>query len=165
MSGRGSTAVPPAVLAAAAGAAQVVLARRARPTAASLLVAAPVAAAGLALAGDALLRFRRTRTTIDPMAPAKASTLVVAGANRVTRNPMYVGLAAVLVAHATARRSVAALLPVAGFVAAMTVGQIRAEEQVLAERFGEPYARYREAVPRWADARSVREAVRLVAAR
>lgn len=74
---------------------------------------------------------------------------------------MYLGMAAALVAHALARRAPAALLPVAGFVAVLTVGQIAAEEQALAARFGDQYARYCDSVPRWVDARSVRAMVTL----
>ena len=43
-----------------------------------------------------LLAFRRSRTTIDPLNPDKASTLVTSGVYRITRNPMYVGLAILL---------------------------------------------------------------------
>lgn len=159
MSGRGAPAVPPVVLAALAGGAQVLLARGARPTPGSLALAAPAAAVAGGLLGAAVVRFRRARTTVDPTAPGSATHLVVAGANRVSRNPMYLGMAATLVAHALARRSPAAMLPVAGFVAVLTAGQIAAEEQALTARFGEQYARYRDSVPRWVDPRSVRAMV------
>ena len=39
-----------------------------------------------------LWAFRRSRTTINPMKPSKASALVTGGIYQVTRNPMYVGL-------------------------------------------------------------------------
>nr|WP_277355713.1 methyltransferase [Cellulomonas hominis] len=85
--------------------------------------------------------------------------MVVSGANRVSRNPMYLGMAAALLAHAVARRSAVALVPVAGFVGVLITGQIAAEEMALDARFGEQYARYRAEVPRWADLRSVRALV------
>lgn len=156
MSRRTATAIPPVAVAAAAAALQLAVFRRARPTPRSLTRAALPAAAAAWLLGDALVRFRRARTTVDPTAPAEASVLVVTGATRVSRNPMYLGMAAALLAHAVARRSVVALVPVAGFVAALTAGQIAAEEEALAVRFGQPYARYRAEVPRWVDARSAR---------
>lgn len=159
MSARVATAVPPVALAAAAGGLQLLAARGTRPSAGSLLAAAPVGAAAAWLLGDSLAQFRRAGTTVDPTAPRSASTLVVTGANRVSRNPMYLGMAATLVAHALARRSPAAMLPVAGFVAVLTAGQIAAEEQALTARFGEQYARYRDSVPRWVDPRSVRAMV------
>lgn len=156
---RSAPHVPPVALLAAAAAAQVALAPRARHSRGSVLAALPLAAASAALVGSALQRFRRARTTVDPTSPERASTLVVTGANALTRNPMYVGMAGALLAHAVARRSPVGLLPVAGFVAAMSTGQIAAEEQALAEQFGQPYARYRQAVPRWVDLRTVRRGV------
>lgn len=156
MSRRVATAIPPVAVAAVAGAVQLAVSRRRRPTTGSLTAAALPAATAAWLIGDALVRFRRARTTVDPLAPAEASALVTTGANRVSRNPMYLGMAAALLAHAVARRSPAALAPVAGFVAALTAGQIAAEEDALDEQFGESYARYRAEVPRWADFRSVR---------
>lgn len=165
MSPSAGTAVPPVVLVALAGGAQAVLARGARPSPGSMALATPVAVVAGALLGDAVVRFRRARTTVDPVAPAAASALVVEGANRVSRNPMYLGMAAALLAHAVARRSWAALVPAAGFVALLSAGQIAAEERALSERFGEEYTRYRAAVPRWVDARSPGAFARAVADR
>jgi protein-S-isoprenylcysteine O-methyltransferase Ste14 len=162
---RAATAVPPAALVAAAAGAQALLARGARPSPGSLALATPAAVLAGALLGDAVLRFRRARTTVDPTAPGSATHLVVTGANRVSRNPMYAGMAAALLAHAVARRSWAALVPAAGFVAVLSAGQIAAEEAALADRFGEEYARYRAAVPRWVDARSLGGVARAVADR
>jgi protein-S-isoprenylcysteine O-methyltransferase Ste14 len=106
------------------------------------------------LATSATRSFRRSGTTIEPFDPSRASVLVTTGANAVTRNPMYVGLAGVLVAHAVWRGSWTALLPVAGFVAYIDRVQVAAEERALLERFGADYEAYRAAVPRWLDRRS-----------
>jgi hypothetical protein len=119
----------------------------------------PLACFACWLLGDALVQFRRAGTTLDPISPDHASALVAGGANRVSRNPMYLGMAAALLAHAVARRSPAALAPVGGFVAVLTAGQITAEERALTERFGDEYARYRDAVPRWIDARLLATAI------
>jgi protein-S-isoprenylcysteine O-methyltransferase Ste14 len=59
----------------------------------------------LALAGVTfdllgLLAFHRSRTTINPLQPGKASALVTSGVYRFTRNPMYVGMALLLTAWA-----------------------------------------------------------------
>ena len=81
---------------------------------------------------------------------------MVSGANSVTRNPMYVGMAGLLVANAIRLRDWRALLPFAAFVGAIDRFQIAAEEKALAEKFGADYAAYRSAVPRWVGARSVR---------
>ena len=79
----------------------------------------------------------------------RAQHLVVDGPNRLTRNPMYLGLTGLLLARAIARRSPSALIPLAGFVWLIDRHQIPAEEKALEERFGQDYLDYKEAVPRW----------------
>lgn len=79
----------------------------------------------------------------------KAATLVTDGMFRRTRNPMYVGIAGGLLAHALYRRSWAATLPVVAFVAAIDRLQIPAEERALRARFGPEYESYTREVPRW----------------
>ena len=146
---------PPPLLALAAALAQQGLTRGAPP--ASTLrrsAAAAVAATSVAMAGGAASRFRAQGTTVEPFDPSQASSLVVSGPNALTRNPMYVGLAGLLVANALRRRSLAAVLPVAAFVAYIDRFQVTAEERALGEKFGADYAAYCESVPRWLDARS-----------
>src|SRR5215510_6718950 len=55
-----------------------------------------VAVAGVAVAAAAIVRFRKTGTTTNPMHPDKASRLVTSGIFRVSRNPMYLGLTLLL---------------------------------------------------------------------
>ena len=62
----------------------------------SLVVLFAIAGAGFSLAGA--IAFRRAKTTVDPTKPENASSLVVSGVYRITRNPMYVGLLLMLVA-------------------------------------------------------------------
>jgi len=107
------------------------------------------------MAGTAASRFRRGGTTLEPFHPDRASVLVTSGANTISRNPMYVGMAGLLVAHAAWRGSWAALLPLAGFVVFIDRVQIQAEEAALLEKFGAEYVAYRAMSPRWIDRRSL----------
>lgn len=107
------------------------------------------------MAGAAANRFRHSGTSLEPLRPDRASVLVTSGANTISRNPMYLGLAGLLVAHAVWRGSWAALLPLAGFVAFIDRVQIHAEEAALLERFGAEYDVYRATTPRWIDRRSL----------
>lgn len=107
------------------------------------------------MAGAAASRFSRSGTTHDPFHPEEASVLVTAGANAISRNPMYVGMAGLLVAHAIWRGSWVALAPVAAFVAFIDRVQIQAEESALLEKFGPAYDAYRAATPRWLSPQSV----------
>lgn len=112
-------------------------------------VAAVLAGVGLAFDLLGLLAFRALRTTVNPLAPQRASALVTGGVYRVTRNPMYVGMAFLLLAWAA---FLAALPPFLGpilYVLYLTRFQIRPEERVLNELFGEPYAQYTARVRRW----------------
>ena len=70
-----------------------------------------VAALVIALAGGfcsfaGVISFRRAKTTINPMKPMEASTLVCSGIYKVTRNPMYTGLLFLLIAWAVYLASV-----------------------------------------------------------
>jgi protein-S-isoprenylcysteine O-methyltransferase Ste14 len=81
--------------------------------------------------------------------------LITTGSNSITRNPMYVGLTGLLVAHAIGHGSWKALLPAAAFVAVIDRVQIEAEESALVEKFGPDYEAYRAATPRWVGLRSL----------
>ena len=139
--------VPPWALAGAAAAVQRLLPGRGTVPA-SRLAALPLVALSGWLGAGSLREFARARTTFHPSHPHRASALVTTGPNAVTRNPMYLGLAGLLAAHAVARRSPRAILPVALFVAAVDRWQVPAEERALAARF-EDFADYVARVPRW----------------
>ena len=146
---------PPPVLALGAAVAQRGLSRPTRRRGAGrATVSAAITLASVSMAGAAAGLFRRSGTTIEPFRPEEASVLVTSGAFTITRNPMYVGLAGLLTAHAAWRGSWAALLPAAGFVAVMDRWQVRAEEAALLEKFGPEYEAYCAASPRWLDRRS-----------
>jgi protein-S-isoprenylcysteine O-methyltransferase Ste14 len=112
-------------------------------------LAAVLALAGLAVLVPALGAFRRARTTVSPLEPQRASTLVVRGVYRVTRNPMYLGFAVLLLAWACWLAHPLALLGPVLFVAWMNRYQIEAEERALEARFGAGYRAYRQRVRRW----------------
>lgn len=117
--------------------------------------AAAVWSMSVPLAGAASSRFRRSATTFDPLHPEQASHLVTTGANTITRNPMYVGMAGVLLGHAVWRGSWAALLPLGAFVVYLDRVQVAAEEAALLTNFGAEYDAYRATTPRWLDRRSL----------
>jgi protein-S-isoprenylcysteine O-methyltransferase Ste14 len=123
------------------------------------VVAAPVglrwglaaALAGLGLSFDVrgLLAFRRARTTVNPLRPQRASHLVTEGVYQTTRNPMYVGMAILLLAVAVALAAPVALLGPVLFVLYITRFQIQPEERALRALFGADFEAYCAKVPRW----------------
>ncbi len=113
------------------------------------VVVALLAVAGLALDALGLFAFVSSRTSFNPLRPDRARVLVTTGVYRFTRNPMYLATALWLLAWAL---HLNAWLPFAGpvaFVLFITRFQIRPEERVLAQRFGEAYAAYAAGVRRW----------------
>jgi protein-S-isoprenylcysteine O-methyltransferase Ste14 len=148
--------VPPPLVALAAALAQRALTGATpAPNAGRAAATTTVSLASMSIAGAAASQFRRSGTTIEPFHPDHASVLVTTGANSISRNPMYVGMAGLLVANAIWRGSWAALAPAAGFVVLIDRLQIEAEESVLLEKFGAEYVAYRAASPRWLDRRSL----------
>lgn len=156
--------LPPPLLTLAAGFAQRAMTKGAPPpSAARALIATAIAGGSIALAAASAQQFRRQDTTVDPLDPSQAAVLVTSGVNAVSRNPMHVGMAGLLVANAVRRGSWKALLPVAVFTAVIDRLQIAAEEPALLANFGAEYEAYRASVPRWLDRRSItitRQAVR-----
>lgn len=105
--------------------------------------------AGAAVAILAAWQFRRARTTIDPLTPSKASSLVTSGVFQFSRNPMYLGMALILLGVALRLGSVLALFVLVGFIALITWVQIKPEEKVLVELFGDSFTDYSANVRRW----------------
>jgi protein-S-isoprenylcysteine O-methyltransferase Ste14 len=148
--------IPPPLVALGAAVVQRALTAHApRPGPVRAGIAGAVALCSMTLAGASARQFGLSGTTVEPFDPSKASILVTTGANAISRNPMYVGLAGVLVAHAIARGAWSALVPVAAFVAVIDRFQIEAEEPALLANFGAEYEAYRASTPRWLDRRSL----------
>ena len=119
------------------------------PATGARLAAGALGAAGIAVALAGVLAFRRMRTTVNPMAPERATALVAVGVFRASRNPMYLGMLLVLAGWAVFLGNAAAALLVPAFVAWMTRFQIRPEERALTARFGASYLDYCARVRRW----------------
>jgi len=101
----------------------------------------------IALAG--VVEFRRARTTTNPLTPANATSLVAGGIYRMTRNPMYLGLALALLGWGSFLSNPLSLAVLFLFVAYMNRFQIALEEKALESLFGEEFAAYRSKVRRW----------------
>ena len=106
-------------------------------------------ALGISFSATAILSFRRAQTTINPLDPNEAESLVTSGIFRISRNPMYVGLTLVLLALAVFLQSWMAFITLPLFVIYIAVFQIRPEERALAQKFGAAFESYRTTVRRW----------------
>ena len=104
--------------------------------------------AGLAVVIHAYARFALDGIgTPSPMAPPRE--LVVSGAYRFVRNPMYVATAAVIVGEGLLLRQPVLLVAAAVYCIALALLGRRFEEPLLQSRFGAAYEDYRAAVPGW----------------
>ena len=108
-----------------------------------------VALSGGLLSLLGLFAFYRQSTTINPHKPEHTEALVTGGIYRCSRNPMYLGLLLVLAAVGLylGNPATAVVLPL--FVWYMNHFQIKPEEQVMEQKFGADYIRYRSQVRRW----------------
>ena len=104
---------------------------------------------GAIAAFTGILAFRAKGTTTNPSRPEEASTLVTGGIYKLTRNPMYLGMVIILVGGVIRTANPFTLLSVIAFMWYITKFQIRPEEKVLTDLFGEEYEKYRRKVRRW----------------
>jgi len=93
--------------------------------------------------------FRRAQTTLDPVHPDKATSIVDTGIYRVTRNPMYLGMLVMLLAWSAYLANPVTLAGLVIFILYMNRFQIGPEERALEQVFGAPYNTYRGRVRRW----------------
>lgn len=114
-----------------------------------LVLAVAFLLSGLVVTGLGAVAFRRAKTTINPLNPEQASSIVTGSVYRFTRNPMYVGFASVLVGWAAYLAVPWALLGPVVFTLFITRFQIIPEERVLSAKFGQEYSEYRMRVRRW----------------
>jgi len=106
-----------------------------------------VAVPGLVLMGGAIGLFRHTGQ--DPKPWKSTPEIVSTGVYRVTRNPMYVGMALLQIAIGVgiANWWVIILVPVA--LAVVHATAVRPEEVYLERKFEDEFTRYKALVRRW----------------
>ena len=102
---------------------------------------------GLAIVLAAIRNFARAGTRVEPWAPSSA--IVSNGIYRFTRNPMYIGMALVMLGLALVIGSPASVVMVAVGLIIVDLFVIRREEAYLEAKFGEDYRAYRTRVRRW----------------
>jgi protein-S-isoprenylcysteine O-methyltransferase Ste14 len=109
--------------------------------------AAALFATGVALVIGAGVGFRSAGTPPAPWKPTSA--IVASGPYRFTRNPMYLGMAAIYLAIALMLDSLPSLLLVIPLMAVVDLFVVRREERYLEARFGDDYRAYRSKARRW----------------
>jgi len=100
---------------------------------------------GLNIWADQLLK--KQKTTVKPN--EKPTALIETGVFKISRNPMYLGMALILIGAGFILGSITSFIGVVLFVAAMEITFIPQEEKKLQEEFGEKFEYYKEKVRRW----------------
>lgn len=101
----------------------------------------------LALVFWAAGTFRKAGTEVDPRKPS--TTIVADGPFQYTRNPMYVGMALIVMGIAFWTDSLWILIFLVPALLTIRYGVIAREEKYLMNKFGEEYSAYKKRVGRW----------------
>lgn len=104
---------------------------------------------GLAVGIAGIYSFTQENTTLNPMKPEDASKLVTSGIYKFSRNPMYLGLAIVLISYMIYLGNILSIFGVVLYILYMNRFQIIPEERVLEELFGDEFRNYKSKVRRW----------------
>ena len=104
---------------------------------------------GLIIIFSAVLKFIKTKTTVDPTRPYKTSNLVISGIYKITRNPMYLGMLFLIMAYATYNNNVIGCIIIPIFIFYINKFQIEPEEIEMRKKFGESFENYCKKVNRW----------------
>ena len=127
---------------------------RMAPPAALVIPARHLIALSLYVAGAVtsilgVVSFRQAGTTVNPLTPQAASSLVCSGVYTLSRNPMYLGFLLLLLGWGIYLSNVLAFFFVPLFLVYMNHFQIEPEERALTARFGEVFTAYTRRVRRW----------------
>lgn len=112
-------------------------------------VSAALALLGIAIGASGVAEYRRARTSLHPMHPERASSLVTNGVFRYSRNPMYLGMLLGLGAIAVLVGQPLGFIVLPAFVLHLNRFQVVAEERAIGRHFGPDYLDYRRRVRRW----------------
>ena len=104
---------------------------------------------GFGILFTAARSFKEYKTTINPIKIETASSLVVSGIFNYSRNPMYLGMALILLGLSLKFNLIGGLIFTALFIIFITNFQIKPEEKVMLKIFGEEFVNYKDKVRRW----------------
>ena len=86
---------------------------------------------GVVMIGSGIVTFRKVETTVNPLHPDKASSLVAIGMYQYTRNPMYFGLLLILFSFGLYLQNLASMFVLLIYVWFISKYQIIPEEEIL----------------------------------
>ena len=93
--------------------------------------------------------FKKQNTTVNPIKIENASSLVTSGVFEYSRNPMYLGMALILLGLTLMFNMIGGILFTLLFTIYITKFQIRPEEEVMERFFGADFIKYKQNVRMW----------------
>ena len=93
--------------------------------------------------------FRKHQTTINPLKPEQATSLVISGVFSFSRNPMYLGMVFILISISVKFNLLGGFLITTMFALFITKFQIIPEEAAMHKLFPKEFASYKENTRRW----------------
>ena len=98
---------------------------------------------------SAVRSFKAEQTTINPININNASSLVISGVFKYSRNPMYLGMVFILLALSLRFNIVGGILFTSIFIMYINKFQIIPEEEAMKSIFGEDFNKYKNKTRRW----------------
>ena len=104
---------------------------------------------GILILLNPVLKFKKSKTTINPIKFKKVNKLVTSGIYKYSRNPMYLGLLIIVISSSIFYLNIYSILTPLFFYLWINRFQIKREEVFLTEKFGEDYLSYKKKTRRW----------------
>ena len=104
---------------------------------------------GLLILISAVSSFKKQQTTVNPISIEKASSLVVTGIFKYSRNPMYLGMVLILLSISFKFNLIGGIVLTVLFAGYITKFQIIPEEIVMNKLFGDEFEKYKNKTRRW----------------
>ena len=104
---------------------------------------------GIACFFFAIKLFKKHNTTISPLKPEKATSLIVSGIYMYSRNPMYLGMLFILISISIKFNIIGGIISISTFIIYITKFQIIPEEEQLKRIFGEKFLNYKKKTRMW----------------
>ena len=98
---------------------------------------------------SAVVQFVNRKTTVNPTKPYKTTSLVITGAYKITRNPMYLGLLMIVISTSIFYLNIFSVATPMLFYLWINRFQIKREEIFLTEKFGKEYLLYKTKTRKW----------------
>ena len=104
---------------------------------------------GVIILINPIVRFVKSKTTIDPIKFKKVNKLITSGIYKYSRNPMYLGLLMIVISTSILYLNIFSIATPMLFYFWINRFQIKREEIFLTEKFGKEYLLYKAKTRRW----------------